>query len=136
MVQTIAVMAAMKRIAVRQNYLPLRLYLLSIYTNFLLPIVSVSDCTSDNKKFLCSDNVTCIAIENVCNNRRDCKDGLDEGGICNKFQNNTACELNYCPSNAECFIWPSGPVCVCPKGFSYNSQKKTCEVCTRYGSGL
>ncbi|KAG4077892.1 hypothetical protein HA402_013826 [Bradysia odoriphaga] len=96
----------------------------------------MSDCTSGNKKFLCSDSVTCIAIGNVCNNQKDCSDGSDEGGICNKFHNNTACELNYCPNNAECFIWPTGPVCVCPPGFSYNPQKKACEdidECQTYG---
>ena len=85
-------------------------------------------CTSANKQFLCSDNTTCLSIEKVCDKENDCKDGSDEGGICMKFSNNKACESHYCPDVAECFIWPSGPVCVCPKGFSYNSNKKICEV--------
>lgn len=95
-------------------------------------ILSVSDCKVENSQFLCGDNVTCISIEKACNKVKDCNDGLDEGGICDKFTNNRACELQYCPSNAECYIWPTGPVCVCPKGFSYNSQKKICEVCKRF----
>lgn len=94
----------------------------------IITFVSVADCTVDNKKFLCGDNTTCISIEKVCNKEKDCKDGIDEGGICDKFNNNTACELHYCPNDAECYIWPTGPVCVCPKGYRYNSQKKTCEV--------
>lgn len=92
----------------------------------------MSDCNSDNKKFLCGDKVTCLPIEKVCNKVKDCSDGLDEGGICDKFNNNTACESHYCPDNAECFISPNGPICVCAKGFSYDSQKKLCEVCEFY----
>lgn len=90
--------------------------------------ISVSGCHSDKRKFLCGDNVTCLTIEKVCDRKKDCSDGLDEGGICDKFSNNTACELHYCPDVADCYIWPTGPVCVCPNGFVYNAQKKICEV--------
>ncbi|KAJ6637160.1 putative vitellogenin receptor [Pseudolycoriella hygida] len=87
----------------------------------------VSNCISENKMFLCGDNVTCLSVEKVCDKNRDCVDGLDEGGICDKFSNNRACESNYCPRDAECYIWPTGPVCICPKGFFYNAHQKVCE---------
>lgn len=126
-------MVATKRIAVRIYFKfdILSRILLLLYSNHSL-ILSVFDCTSNNKKFLCADNATCLPIEKACNKVKDCSDGLDEGGICDKFSNNTACEVNNCPDNAECFIWPTGPVCVCPTGYSYNSQKKICEVRKRF----
>lgn len=105
------------------------LYLSTLTPNSVFYVLPVSDCTSANKKFLCGDNITCIPIDKVCDNRNDCRDGLDEGGICKKFRNNSDCELNYCPDDAECYIQPTGPVCVCPRGYAYNIQKKACEVC-------
>lgn len=76
--------------------------------------------------FLCGDNVTCLAIEKVCNKENDCSDGSDEGEFCSKLNNSSVCESNHCPDNVEC--QSAVPVCVCPEGFTYDSQHRICEV--------
>jgi len=31
-----------------------------------------------------NDSNTCIKVSNLCNDRKDCADGSDEGGVCGK----------------------------------------------------
>lgn len=55
-------------------------------------LIEPDKCLVEERKFLCHDHKKCIDIENVCNNKTDCLDSSDEGGICN---NKTGMNLNF-----------------------------------------
>ena len=76
---------------------------------------------------MCHDNSTCIPIGKVCDAKNDCPDSTDEGDHC-LTHNNTCITANVCQDNAECFPSPSGPICACKSGYTYNANLKKCEV--------
>ena len=53
----------------------------------------------------------CLPLSRLCDNRPDCKDGEDEGSLCNNACNNNGMCSHLCSPT------PFGPVCSCPKGF-------------------
>lgn len=76
------------------------------------------------KKFLCSDNSTCLKINDVCDDKWDCNDGSDEAPICNSSE---SCDSLKCPPLAYCKILPkSGPTCICPLGYQYSASQNLC----------
>ncbi|XP_055684225.1 putative vitellogenin receptor [Lutzomyia longipalpis] len=88
-------------------------------------------CSIEYLKFRCKDTSACLPLEKVCDNRTDCKDGSDEGGHCN---NNTICDHLSCPR--RCKVFPDGPQCLCPSGYSFNREANTCDdvnECNNYG---
>lgn len=84
------------------------------------------------EKFLCDDNITCLPINVICNDKWDCKDGSDEASLC---KSNKTCDSLKCPSTAQCKILPkSGPTCICPLGYEYSLAQNLCidiNECTR-----
>nr|ADE34166.1 vitellogenin receptor [Nilaparvata lugens] len=83
-----------------------------------------------------SDASECIHTDKVCNNEKDCSDGSDEGGMCDK-----GCESAGCSDT--CQRTPHGPKCTCPQGFELSGDAKTCvdidecateEYCSQYCS--
>ncbi|VVC34061.1 Hypothetical protein CINCED_3A006126 [Cinara cedri] len=98
-------------------------------------LIEPDNCSIGDRKFLCHDHKKCIDIENVCNNKTDCLDSSDEGGICN---NETAlirgCKAMNCSSVFECLEKPHGIMCVCPKGtHSVNNTCLDIDECEEYG---
>lgn len=78
------------------------------------------------KRFLCNDNSSCIPLNKVCDGKTDCPKGDDESSSC-KFARDE-CKSNICPKEALCRYLPSGPVCICPKGYQFNVTSSKCEV--------
>ncbi|XP_055389862.1 putative vitellogenin receptor isoform X2 [Condylostylus longicornis] len=92
------------------------------------------NCKLEEGKFLCKDNDTCIDLKNVCDNTPHCADKSDENGLC--YNKESSCEKFKCPSDSKCFHLPTGPVCICPKGYTYNHVTQKCEdinECDQYG---
>jgi hypothetical protein len=80
-----------------------------------------ANCDINEGKFLC--NSECIMLNKVCDGHKDCIDGSDEGGQCAQQE---ACENTNCKDS--CVLLPSGPTCICQKGFQFNNQAMNCEV--------
>jgi hypothetical protein len=81
-----------------------------------------ADCTVQDSKFLCNDG-ECIALNKTCDGNKDCEDGSDEHNNCN---DSNACNSMNC--DGECKVLPSGPTCICRKGFAFNNVTKKCDV--------
>lgn len=81
-------------------------------------------CELSNKSFLCKSGVECVPLDKVCNSKADCADKSDEGGLCGESD---ACKSTNC-NGADCVILPTGPTCVCQKGYSFNNVTSNCEV--------
>lgn len=122
----------------------------------ILRYFSAYDCTVQNDKFLCGDNVTCISLDRVCNGVNgtyessvafhsqaaliknyshffpiDCADSADERNEC--FKNNqkngtNSCSKYDCLPTGKCHVLPTGPTCICPKGYKLSENKQECEV--------
>lgn len=73
---------------------------------------------------MCKSGDECIAVEKVCDNRSDCSDKSDEGGLCGS--KDSSCDELKC--DGKCHDLPDGAACMCSKGFSYNRSTKQCEV--------
>lgn len=80
-------------------------------------------CNIDDGHFLCKDGSECLLMNKVCNGEKDCVDGSDEGEACNKTD---ACKDLNC--DGLCKVLPTGPMCVCKEGFTFNNETKKCEV--------
>nr|QBF03701.1 vitellogenin receptor [Laodelphax striatellus] len=85
-----------------------------------------------------SDDNECVQTDKVCNGEKDCSDGSDEGGMCDKGCANAGCSDN-------CQKTPNGPKCTCSKGFELMGDAKTCadidecatkEYCSQYCSNI
>ncbi|KAH7646170.1 low-density lipoprotein receptor-like protein [Dermatophagoides farinae] len=66
--------------------------------------------------FRCSNLITCIKLEHVCNLISDCPDGSDEAKFCE--DNKTLCHSLKCDHG--CRPLPKGAECFCPDGFEFN----------------
>lgn len=86
-------------------------------------------CSLDTNEFLCKDGKTCLPINKVCDNTRDCPNGDDEDGECKNYKNNKDCKQGTCPSESECYVTPTGTVCACNTGYRYNDTNRSCYVC-------
>lgn len=82
-----------------------------------------STCDTEDLKFLCKDNITCLPIEAACNGNSECPDNSDEKGMC---ESKKACNEIKC--ERKCHLLPTGPVCECQNGFKFNKKTKICEV--------
>ena len=69
--------------------------------------------------FRCSNLITCIKLEQVCNSVSDCPDDSDEAKFCE--DNKNSCNLLKCDHG--CRPLPKGAECFCPDGFEFNENK-------------
>lgn len=81
-------------------------------------------CELAEGSFLCKSEDECVAIEKVCDGKDDCSDKSDEGENCK----NSAAACSSLKCDGECKLLPTGPTCVCEKGFTFNAANKKCEV--------
>ncbi|CAG9839329.1 unnamed protein product [Diabrotica balteata] len=93
--------------------------------------VPLDQCTWDKRKFLCSNNKTCIDLHSVCDNKFDCPDFSDEGKLCNS--STVLCKNNKC--SHTCISLPTGPKCLCPNGYHTIDDSNCLDIneCTIYG---
>ncbi|RWS23424.1 low-density lipoprotein receptor-related protein 4-like protein, partial [Leptotrombidium deliense] len=78
------------------------------------------ECSKDNGFFECASTGHCIPHEKVCDNRKDCPKGDDEGSHCNKDD----CKDSHC--SGHCMNTPSGAKCYCEEGYQLNKDERTC----------
>lgn len=45
-------------------------------------VLDMTNCTLNSGKYPCQDKLKCIDFANVCDDKIDCFDGSDEGGLC------------------------------------------------------
>lgn len=62
---------------------------------------------------------SCISLKNVCDKKKDCKEGDDEDGLCNQCK-------NYGCSD-RCQEFPNGPKCTCSSNMFLSIDEKTCK---------
>ncbi|KAL1455357.1 hypothetical protein WDU94_009457 [Cyamophila willieti] len=70
--------------------------------------------------FRLCDNTTCLHPSDLCNGKDDCKDGSDEGPICDENQ----CSRNDC--HHLCYNTPEGYMCTCPEDMFLQPDRMTC----------
>lgn len=97
-----------------------------IFINFKHLLILAYNCNLSKKRFLCNDNSSCIPLNKVCDGKADCPKGDDESSSCAVAREE--CKSNICPKEASCQHLPSGPVCICPKGYNFNATSTECEV--------
>ena len=91
--------------------------------------MSPEHCTFDQRMFLCADKRTCLKLTQVCDNKAECPDGSDEGPMCKT----KTCATHEC--SHDCIQLPTGPKCICPKGYN-TINEKLCEdinECEEFG---
>ncbi|XP_065210715.1 low-density lipoprotein receptor-related protein 8-like [Planococcus citri] len=71
---------------------------------------SVQNCQLGDGKFLCSDKLRCLSIENTCDGSCNCLDCSDENENCTKIDYQS---LNKCPHAYYPLPLSSGPICFC-----------------------
>ncbi|XP_022903502.2 vitellogenin receptor [Onthophagus taurus] len=82
--------------------------------------IDPNECTLDERRYLCPDNKTCIRLNQLCDTKKDCPDGIDESPSCLlRPCTNTTC-------SHECANLPEGPKCLCPKGY-HRVTDRQCE---------
>ncbi|XP_030759399.1 putative vitellogenin receptor [Sitophilus oryzae] len=64
----------------------------------------------------------CISLDLLCNDKHDCYDESDEGGLCSK-----SCDRTFNPCSQKCIRTPAGPMCVCDKGYRLKGDGRSCE---------
>ncbi|XP_075985090.1 putative vitellogenin receptor yl [Anticarsia gemmatalis] len=85
-------------------------------TSVLYPAHSSGPCID---AFRCR-NGQCVEWTQLCDNRTDCVDGSDEGGLCL-----TSCISDKC--SYECTPTPLGAHCTCHEGYALGQDGYTCE---------
>ncbi len=78
--------------------------------------------TCKANQFSCGDNKTCVAKSKVCDKKIDCPSGTDEKGC--SVNNCADRSLNKCTQ--FCIDLPNGYKCGCKKGFSLDSDERSC----------
>lgn len=88
-----------------------------------------ASCELKDGKFLCADGEECIDVHKVCDGVADCSDKSDEGSNCKVGKDKEdACKNLDCGTEGVCEFLPTGPTCICKKGFTKNPKTNRCEV--------
>lgn len=92
--------------------------------------IKPKDCKLEDDLFLCANNQTCLKLSQFCDNTIDCPDKSDEGHLCTSTHNCTTLKCSH-----KCKQMPSGPTCICPKGYSMIDEKTCVDIneCNQYG---
>lgn len=70
---------------------------------------------------LCDNGTKCIDVDKLCDDRKDCNDGSDEGLRCSDM----LCEHSFVCSH-DCHNAPEGLICTCPKNLHLQADKINC----------
>ncbi|XP_056636916.1 low-density lipoprotein receptor-related protein 1 isoform X1 [Diorhabda sublineata] len=70
---------------------------------------------------LCDNDTRCIQVDALCDERKDCDDGSDEGSRCSE----RLCEHSFTCSH-DCHNAPEGLLCTCPKHLHLQADKVNC----------
>lgn len=71
--------------------------------------------------FRCNSGA-CISLDLLCNDKHDCFDESDEGGLCSK-----SCDTMNNPCSQDCLKTPAGPMCKCRDGYKLMGDGHTCK---------
>nr|AWJ95281.1 vitellogenin receptor [Thitarodes pui] len=85
-----------------------------------MPPPESSFCILEDGYFPCADKSFCLSAKQLCNKKKDCNDGSDEGGLC--FAPNNTCVNSPCSHG--CATTPSGLYCPC-MGAGYRHMSNT-----------
>ncbi|XP_050504790.1 prolow-density lipoprotein receptor-related protein 1 isoform X2 [Diabrotica virgifera virgifera] len=72
---------------------------------------------------LCDNGTKCVDVEKLCDERKDCEDGSDEGLRCSDM----LCEHSIMCSH-DCHNAPEGLICTCPKNLLLQPDKINCKA--------
>ncbi|ENN78282.1 hypothetical protein YQE_05433, partial [Dendroctonus ponderosae] len=97
-----------------------------------------TQCTLDQKKFLCLDGKACVDLTNVCNGRNDCLDKSDEGPRCicpagyHNVNEKVCIDINECEEygicDQHCRNSPGSYECFCEHKYMLQEDKRTCKA--------
>lgn len=90
-----------------------------MHTTTLAPPVTKLDCEHPNRT--CDNGTKCINVENLCNGKKDCDDGSDEGFRCSELLCDHSLDCSHFCHNA-----PEGMVCSCPDHLHLQADKMNC----------